>query len=85
MNILIVEYQGYSIYNYETNSNKILENSLIVFDFFKVKLIAYKEIKFIFGKSIGSSLVIYLSNKRKQGALFYVSGFTSIKEAAIEV
>ncbi len=59
MNILIVEYQSYSIYNYETNSNKILENSLIVFDFFKVKLIAYKEIKFIFGKSIGSSLVIY--------------------------
>ena len=49
------------------------------------KLKDYKEIIFIFGKSIGISPVIYLSNERKQGALFYVSGFTSIKEAAIEV
>ena len=49
------------------------------------KLKDYKEIIFIFGKSIRSSPLIYLSNERKQGALFYVSGFTSIKEAAIEV
>ena len=37
--------------NYETNLNKLLENSLIVFDFFIEKLKAYKEIIFIFGKS----------------------------------
>lgn len=85
MNTLIVEYQSYSIYNYETNSNKILENNLIVFDFLIEKLKDYQEIIFIFGKSIRSSPLIYLSNERKQGALFYVSGFTSIKEAAIEV
>jgi predicted peptidase len=82
MNIIIVEYPTYSIYNYESDTNKILENSLIVFDFIVEKLNAYKENIFIFGRSIGTSPAIYLSSKRKPGALISVSGFTSIKEAA---
>ena len=82
MNIIIVEYPTYSIYNYESDTNKILENSLIVFDFLVNELGALKENIFIFGRSIGTSPAIYLSSKRKPGALIAVSGFTSIKDAA---
>ncbi len=82
MNIIIVEYPTYSIYNYESDTNKILENSLIVFDFLVNELGALQEHIFIFGRSIGTSPAIYLSSKRKPGALIAVSGFTSIKDAA---
>ena len=82
MNVVIVEYPRYSIFKQEEDTNKILDNSLIVFDFLVEKFKALPENIFVFGRSIGTSPAIYLSSKRKVGALISVSGFTSIRDAA---
>ena len=82
INIIIMEYPGYSLYNSEKSSDTILENSIIVYD--KIKEIFKLSDKniFILGRSIGTSPAIYLSSQRKPNALFLISAFTSIKAVA---
>lgn len=82
MNVIIVEYPRYSIYTQENDTNKILTDCLTVFDYLVEKFKALPENIFVFGRSIGTSPAIYLSSKRKVGALISVSGFTSIRAAA---
>ena len=83
MNIIIIEYPGYSIYKTkDSNSNIILENTTIVYDYIKAKFNLNDNNIYILGRSIGSSPAIYLASKRKPNALFVISGFSSIKEVA---
>ena len=82
MNVIIVEYPGYSIYNSEANSEDILSNTTIVYDFIKGKFKLSDKNIFIFGRSIGTAPAIYLASVRKPNALFVVSAFTSIKSVA---
>ena len=82
MNLIIIEYPGYSIYKGEPNADKILENTSIVYDFIKNQFNIKDENIFIYGRSIGTSPAIYLSSIRRPNALFVVSSFTSIRSVA---
>ena len=80
MNIIIVEYPGYSIYSYKNpDSNMILSNALIVYDWIKNRFQASDDQIFVCGRSLGTASAIYLSSKRKPRALFLISAFTSLK------
>jgi hypothetical protein len=80
MNVILVEYPGYSIYeNVVTDPNSIFLDSLTVFDWVtKTFQITEKQI-FICGRSLGTSPAIYLSSEKNPQALFLISPFTSIK------
>ena len=83
MNIIIMEYPGYSIYkSSEKNSDLILENTLIVYDFIKQIFKISDNNIFIFGRSIGTSPAIYTASKRNPNSLFVVSAFTHLKSVA---
>ena len=88
MNIIIVEYKGYSIYKGDPDPQSILDDSLIVYDFlldFIKKNINCKEYKiFVFGRSLGTSPAIYLASKREIEALIVISAFESIKAVGYE-
>ena len=81
MNIIIVEYPGYSIYKSKTQEPKqIYEDSLTVYKWLKNKFkITNKDI-FIYGRSLGTSPAIYLASKIQPRGLFLVSAFTSMKD-----
>ena len=79
MNVVVVEYPGYSIYISQKSSHMILEDSLIVYDYIKGKFNLSDEEIFIYGRSIGSAPSIYLASHRKANALFVISGFSSLK------
>jgi esterase/lipase len=83
INILIVEYPGYSLYNTSKNCETVLEDTLIVYDYILTKIpnVSVSNI-YIIGRSIGTAPAIYLSSKRKVGMLFLISPFTSIKAVA---
>lgn len=82
MNIIIVEYPGYSIYKGDSEADVILQNTVIVYDFIKTLFSLEDKNIFIFGRSIGTSPAIYLASVRKPNALFVVSSFTSIRAVA---
>lgn len=79
MNIIVVEYPGYSIYLSQKSPKMILDDSLIVYDYIKEKFNLNQEDIFIYGRSIGSAPSIYLASKREASALFVISGFSSLK------
>jgi len=82
MYVLLVEYPGYSIYKEDKDSDKILEDSLTVFDFLINVLKVENSNIFVFGRSLGSGPSLYLSSKRKVGGLILMSPFTSIQAVA---
>ena len=82
MNVIIVEYPGYSIYKGESEADKILQDTIIIYDFIKKLFNLEDKNIFIFGRSIGTSPAIYLASMRKPNALFIVSAFTSIRAVA---
>ena len=80
MNILLVEYPGYSIYeNVKPNSNSIFIDTLIIFNWLKEKFKITEKQIFICGRSIGTSPAIYLASNINPQALILISPFTSIK------
>lgn len=78
INILVPEYPGYSIYDVPHDPENCLENTLIIYDYIlnNIKNITEKNI-YIFGRSLGSCLAIYLSSKRNPAGTFLVSPFTT--------
>jgi len=82
MNIVIVEYPGYSIFKGEPSAEVILQNTTIVYDYIKNKFHLEDKNIFVFGRSIGTSPAIYLASVRNPSALFVVSSFTSIRAVA---
>ena len=85
MNIIIVEYPGYSIYKGESNADDILQNTTSIYDFIKSEFNLEDRNIFVFGRSIGTSPAIYLASVRKPNALFVISSFTSIRAVADNV
>lgn len=80
MNIIMVEYPGYSIYQWEKTEHKtIFSNALIVYDWIKKTFNASDNQIFVCGRSLGTSPAIYLSSKRNPRALFIISAFFSLK------
>ena len=82
MNIIIVEYPGYSIYKGDSDANTILKNTITIYDFIKKQFNLEDKNIFIFGRSIGTSPAIYLASVRKPNALFIISAFTCIRAVA---
>jgi hypothetical protein len=82
INVLLVEYPGYSIYKDEKSSERVLENALIVYDFLVNKFKVAEENIYVFGRSIGSAPAMYLCSKRKPAALVVISPFTSVRAVA---
>ena len=82
MNIILVEYPGYSIYKQDPSTDELLQNTTIIYDYIKEKFRLKDKNIFIFGRSIGTSPAIYLASKRKPKALINISAFTSIKAVA---
>ena len=82
MNVIIVEYPGYSIYKENKSSDTILEDSLCVFDFLTEILKIDKDHIIVYGRSIGSAPATYLCSQRKPGSLILMSPFTSLRAVA---
>ena len=81
MNVLFVEYPGYSLYlDPKPESNKIFADAIVVYNWVKKKFKLSDNQIFIFGRSLGTSPAIYLSSQKKPKALFLVSAFTSMKD-----
>lgn len=81
MNVLFVEYPGYSLYmDKNPESQKIFSDSLIVYDWVISKLHFSEEQIFILGRSLGTSPAIYVSSQKNPKALILVSAFTSMKD-----
>jgi esterase/lipase len=80
MNIIIVEYPGYSIYPGKPDSEIILNDSLIVYDYIKNKFKLDKNNLFVCGRSLGSAPAIFLSSQKEINTLFLISAFESIKK-----
>ena len=82
INIIFVEYKGYSIYKGKPDSKTILDDSLIVYDFIRNNF-NNEEVKIIScGRSLGTSPAIYLASKKRVDALITISAFESIKTVA---
>ena len=80
MNVIMVEYPGYSIYQSKsTDPITIFSNSLIVYDWVKEKFNAKDDQIFVCGRSIGTGSAIHLASKRNPRGLFLISAFTSLK------
>lgn len=80
-NVIIVEYPGYSIYEYDKpDPNLIFENSLIVYEWVKKTFNAKDDKIFVCGRSLGTSPSIFLASHKKVQALFLISAFTSIND-----
>ncbi len=73
MNVVVVEYLGYSLYKDDKSSDKVLQDSLTVYDYLTETLKVDEENIFVFGRSIGSGPSLYLSSKRKPGCLILMS------------
>ena len=82
MNVLIVEYPGYSIYKADKNAETVLDDSVAVCDFLTETLKVEAENIVVFGRSIGSAPATYLCSQRKPGALVLMSPFTSVRAVA---
>ena len=79
MNVIIVEYPGYSIYNAEKSAETMCYDSLIVYSFIKDNFNLSDDDIYVLGRSIGTGPAVFLSSKKKPRGLILVSPFKSIK------
>jgi hypothetical protein len=82
INVVLVEYPGYSIYKDDKNSDRVLENALTVYDFLVDRFKVSEENIYVLGRSIGTGPAMYLCSKRKPAALVVISPFTSVRAVA---
>ena len=80
MNVIFVEYPGYSLYmDQKCASIKIFDDAIKVYDAIKKEFNILDKQIYILGRSLGTSPAIYLSSKRNPKALFLISAFKSMK------
>ena len=79
MNVIIVEYPGYSIYNAKKSAETMCYDSLIVYSFIKENFKLTDEDIYVVGRSIGTGPAVYLASKNKPKGLILISPFKSIK------
>ena len=81
MNVLFIEYPGYSIYlGEQSESVKIFDDSLFIYEWVKKKFKILDNQIYVFGRSLGTSPAIFLCSEKRPKALFLVSAFKSMKE-----
>ena len=86
MNVILVEYPGYSIYiDNEPTPKKIFEDSKIIYDWIKNTFKVSDNQIFICGRSLGTSPAIYLASQRNPKSLILISAFTSIKKIGEDI
>jgi len=77
--VIIMEYPGYGIYPGESDTNRILEDAINVFDFLASECGWGEKNIIIFGRSIGTGPAVYLASKKNPTAMILVSPFTSLR------
>jgi esterase/lipase len=82
LNVIVIEYPGYSIYKNDKCSDTVLKNALIVFDYLTEAIKVDKNDIYVFGRSIGTAPASYLASKRNPGCLILMSPFTSVRAVA---
>ena len=77
-NFLFPEYPAYTIYNAPKSSQKVLDDSLIIYDFClkNIKNLTEKNI-YIFGRSLGTGPAVYISSQRNPAGTFLLSPYTT--------
>ena len=84
INVIAMEYSGYSIYKGETSSETIKADSIHLYDYIVNTLGFREENIIIMGRSIGTGIALEWMQKVKPGALVLISPFASIKSLARE-
>lgn len=75
-----MEYPGYGVYEHSKNDARMLEDSVIVFDFLVETLGFRPENIFVFGRSIGTGPATFLASQRQNcKMLILFSPFTNLK------
>ena len=85
INVLGVQYPGYSIHKGKPKSDKIKEEAKIVYDFVKEKLNFNEKKIILMGRSIGTGIALELIQNVEPMALVLISPFTNIKSLAKQV
>ena len=84
LNILMIEYPGYSAYPGSPSSKQIEEDADSVFFYLTQNGINPSDI-YIFGRSIGSGPACYLASKYNVGFLGLMSAYTSLRDVACDL
>ena len=80
MNIILIEYPGYSIYkSNKKEPNHLFNDSIKVFNWVLQNFNINSNNIFICGRSLGTSIALYLSSKMNPRALILISPFRSMK------
>ena len=79
VNVIIVEYPGYSIYEEEKNARLICEDAELVYDFIINKFELEEKDIYVLGRSLGTGPAVYLASKKNINSLYLISPFKSIK------
>jgi esterase/lipase len=79
MNVIIVEYPGYSIYDAPKSAEIMCYDSLKVYSFIKKYFNLEDDDIFVLGRSIGTGPAVYLASEKKPKGLILISPFKSIK------
>ena len=79
MNVVIVEYPGYSIYKAKKSAETMCNDSIFVYEFIKSKFNLQDKDIYVIGRSIGTGPSVYLATHRTPKALILISPFKSIK------
>ena len=80
MNVLGVEYPGYSIYEGKPNEQKIYDDLEGILVFVQKSLMIELSKVILVGRSLGTGPVIELATRCRVGCMVLISPFSSIKE-----
>lgn len=80
--ILVVEYEGYSVYKGIPSQESIFKDCTHIFEFLNSVMKFKSKDIYVLGRSIGSGPAVHLASTHNCGGLCLISPFTSIKEIA---
>ena len=77
---IVMEYEGYGVYEGKTSADRILQDAELVFHYV-LNVIGYPSSDIVlFGRSIGSGPASYLASKYTVNSLILMSAFTSLRD-----
>jgi pimeloyl-ACP methyl ester carboxylesterase len=85
INIIAMEYPGYSFYAESTNSELVQFNARYLYQFLVEKMGFVEQNVVVVGRSIGSAFACQLAAEFQPGALVLVSPFCTLQEAATDM
>ena len=84
VNVIAMEYPGYSIYKGSPSSETIKEDSAYVYNHIVNRMGFKQQNIIVMGRSIGTGVALELMNKATPGAMVLISPFSSVKSLARE-